>query len=175
MSNPVALTEANTHVRIVTRFSRWSKVAQQKPPCTSPCAAADGYNKPIIPCYDHWLYLVAPQMTSAKMVTPTRSITNKMHIFRRDFCCKKKRQKEEERNMDQKSDDEAVNSIQTRSSSWESLNTTGWYIKISLCMCPIDIDISESNLMDSVQSLSLIHIWRCRRNSACRSRWSPYH
>ena len=24
-------------------------------------------------------------------------------------------------------------------------------------------------------SLSLIHIWRCRRNSACRSRWSPYH
>ena len=23
--------------------------------------------------------------------------------------------------------------------------------------------------------LSLIHIWRCRRNSACRSRWSPYH
>ena len=25
------------------------------------------------------------------------------------------------------------------------------------------------------QSLSLIHIWRCRRSYACRSRWSPYH
>ena len=24
-------------------------------------------------------------------------------------------------------------------------------------------------------SLSLIHIWRCRRLDACRSRWSPYH
>ena len=23
--------------------------------------------------------------------------------------------------------------------------------------------------------LSLIHIWRCRRYSLCRSRWSPYH
>ena len=25
------------------------------------------------------------------------------------------------------------------------------------------------------QFLSLIHIWRCRRSYACRSRWSPYH
>ena len=25
------------------------------------------------------------------------------------------------------------------------------------------------------QSLSLIHIWRCRRLLRCRSRWSPYH
>ena len=24
-------------------------------------------------------------------------------------------------------------------------------------------------------ALSLIHIWRCRRYSLCRSRWSPYH
>ena len=24
-------------------------------------------------------------------------------------------------------------------------------------------------------SLSLIHIWRCRRSTLCRSRWSPYH
>ena len=27
----------------------------------------------------------------------------------------------------------------------------------------------------SVQCLSLIHIWRCRRIERCRSRWSPYH
>ena len=26
-----------------------------------------------------------------------------------------------------------------------------------------------------VQALSLIHIWRCRRSTLCRSRWSPYH
>ena len=25
------------------------------------------------------------------------------------------------------------------------------------------------------QHLSLIHIWRCRRSTLCRSRWSPYH
>ena len=24
-------------------------------------------------------------------------------------------------------------------------------------------------------TLSLIHIWRCRRYAVCRSRWSPYH
>ena len=27
----------------------------------------------------------------------------------------------------------------------------------------------------AIQGLSLIHIWRCRRSYACRSRWSPYH
>ena len=27
----------------------------------------------------------------------------------------------------------------------------------------------------SVHELSLIHIWRCRRSTLCRSRWSPYH
>ena len=26
-----------------------------------------------------------------------------------------------------------------------------------------------------VMYLSLIHIWRCRRSTLCRSRWSPYH
>ena len=27
----------------------------------------------------------------------------------------------------------------------------------------------------TISYLSLIHIWRCRRSYACRSRWSPYH
>ena len=31
------------------------------------------------------------------------------------------------------------------------------------------------NLIFIPQSLSLIHIWRCRRPRVCRSRWSPYH
>ena len=26
-----------------------------------------------------------------------------------------------------------------------------------------------------ISYLSLIHIWRCRRSTLCRSRWSPYH
>ena len=38
------------------------------------------------------------------------------------------------------------------------------------------VDTAE-NEPDKVWSfgLSLIHIWRCRRYSLCRSRWSPYH
>ena len=28
---------------------------------------------------------------------------------------------------------------------------------------------------EELQGLSLIHIWRCRRSTLCRSRWSPYH
>ena len=29
--------------------------------------------------------------------------------------------------------------------------------------------------LQQVVILSLIHIWRCRRSTLCRSRWSPYH
>ena len=29
--------------------------------------------------------------------------------------------------------------------------------------------------MSTILLLSLIHIWRCRRSTLCRSRWSPYH
>ena len=32
-----------------------------------------------------------------------------------------------------------------------------------------------TDMWDVLQRLSLIHIWRCRRSYACRSRWSPYH
>ena len=35
--------------------------------------------------------------------------------------------------------------------------------------------LSTKVLQGSVATLSLIHIWRCRRSYACRSRWSPYH
>ena len=40
-------------------------------------------------------------------------------------------------------------------------NTPEKLIKSGLCLADI--------------SLSLIHIWRCRRIERCRSRWSPYH
>ena len=34
---------------------------------------------------------------------------------------------------------------------------------------------SGGNLPARLRCLSLIHIWRCRRSTLCRSRWSPYH
>ena len=33
----------------------------------------------------------------------------------------------------------------------------------------------NQNKEHSLLTLSLIHIWRCRRRLRCRSRWSPYH
>ena len=33
----------------------------------------------------------------------------------------------------------------------------------------------KTKVVQHVQRLSLIHIWRCRRRLRCRSRWSPYH
>ena len=54
----------------------------------------------------------------------------------------------------------------------------------SLPLCPISTVLSCSSLIfwffdrlgnKSPYWLSLIHIWRCRRNSLCRSWWSPYH
>ena len=42
-----------------------------------------------------------------------------------------------------------------------------------------DINLEDGSLLKrktkSGKNLSLIHIWRCRRYSLCRSRWSPYH
>ena len=35
--------------------------------------------------------------------------------------------------------------------------------------------IRSLSLLLVMISLSLIHIWRCRRIERCRSRWSPYH
>ena len=34
---------------------------------------------------------------------------------------------------------------------------------------------SDHRPLEYLQTLSLIHIWRCRRSTLCRSRWSPYH
>ena len=41
---------------------------------------------------------------------------------------------------------------------------------------PQDLNLEEWAVEPhSIHCLSLIHIWRCRRSYACRSRWSPYH
>ena len=47
--------------------------------------------------------------------------------------------------------------------------TTSWEVKSHL------ITSSALGWIHLVHLLSLIHIWRCRRYSLCRSRWSPYH
>ena len=36
------------------------------------------------------------------------------------------------------------------------------------------IEENVMNIRTNIR-LSLIHIWRCRRSTLCRSRWSPYH
>ena len=45
--------------------------------------------------------------------------------------------------------------------------------------CKLPATYCSSNQLKHVcppaQNLSLIHIWRCRRSTLCRSRWSPYH
>ena len=49
------------------------------------------------------------------------------------------------------------------------------------CACPVSRDLwvggpKWPHIWNSRgHILSLIHIWRCRRSYACRSRWSPYH
>ena len=47
----------------------------------------------------------------------------------------------------------------------------------SVSTCPSDIlhCCLRKALRSSIVRLSLIHIWRCRRSTLCRSRWSPYH
>ena len=47
---------------------------------------------------------------------------------------------------------------------------------VELCVDPVQRNHSDCVLLTClVMLLSLIHIWRCRRSTLCRSRWSPYH
>ena len=53
-----------------------------------------------------------------------------------------------------------------------------FHSKLILNQYPIFLYISqicEISVSDALLALSLIHIWRCRRSTLCRSRWSPYH
>ena len=57
-------------------------------------------------------------------------------------------------------------------SPWKVKRATGtfWRATFHFVICIIVIIIITTPTI-----LSLIHIWRCRRYSLCRSRWSPYH
>ena len=47
--------------------------------------------------------------------------------------------------------------------------------RLELSAMMFSIIISSHFMVIWKGSLSLIHIWRCRRYAVCRSRWSPYH
>ena len=49
-----------------------------------------------------------------------------------------------------------------------------WIIRIWFPISHYSLNVHEA-VSCTVYELSLIHIWRCRRSYACRSRWSPYH
>ena len=55
---------------------------------------------------------------------------------------------------------------------WNALRLT-LYILVRVCAHCTSHSTAEREL--HTVSLSLIHIWRCRRIERCRSRWSPYH
>ena len=50
------------------------------------------------------------------------------------------------------------------------------YLNKPLCLCTHSVSVLLwRRKVTLTLSLSLIHIWRCRRDPQCRSRWSPYH
>ena len=53
---------------------------------------------------------------------------------------------------------------------WSQTDTPRW----TSCSWTLTI-LSSSWTPAGEEDLSLIHIWRCRRSTLCRSRWSPYH
>ena len=50
-----------------------------------------------------------------------------------------------------------------------------WTFNLELLNLNCWLRFLHSAALQSKWQLSLIHIWRCRRSYACRSRWSPYH
>ena len=50
-----------------------------------------------------------------------------------------------------------------------------WHRKEYKSSCIVKLWMWPSRRICVIIVLSLIHIWRCRRSTLCRSRWSPYH
>ena len=70
-----------------------------------------------------------------------------------------------------RTDIDGLSSCASRSDSQTSLS----YSKAVFSMNSFQGFIRTFLIKYSFRYLSLIHIWRCRRYSLCRSRWSPYH
>ena len=64
---------------------------------------------------------------------------------------------------------------------WAVVQTTiigclfSWWTHWALFLLILETDFDVNFVSFAENCLSLIHIWRCRRSYACRSRWSPYH
>ena len=54
----------------------------------------------------------------------------------------------------------------------KDLRTTNLFVFLLYATKSVEFFLFSSY---SWYNLSLIHIWRCRRSTLCRSRWSPYH
>ena len=69
----------------------------------------------------------------------------------------------------------------SKDSAWFRFNDTRGEITMHSALCTFfmpmiqAMKIRDFPLPKKVLFLSLIHIWRCRRSTLCRSRWSPYH
>ena len=50
-----------------------------------------------------------------------------------------------------------------------------WQCQCTLHVTRTTISQHTRHGVEQCTMLSLIHIWRCRRSTLCRSRWSPYH
>ena len=60
---------------------------------------------------------------------------------------------------------------QNSEKNWKTISSAA---KPSFCQSVWSIWAKTRKYREKIQ-LSLIHIWRCRRSTLCRSRWSPYH
>ena len=69
---------------------------------------------------------------------------------------------------------------QTFNVLWNMSQKHVCYLLKNICMPKVFVFVfakvkKKKMLPKKHTHLSLIHIWRCRRAAACRSRWSPYH
>ena len=66
----------------------------------------------------------------------------------------------------------AINPTEVLVNTSRQFNVFFMFINMSVLLISIE---NKSTFFSTVITLSLIHIWRCRRYAVCRSRWSPYH
>ena len=60
-------------------------------------------------------------------------------------------------------------------SAWSSWDPPDGISLRNTTLCLVFLRSHRMGSHWEIQLLSLIHIWRCRRVTVCRSRWSPYH
>ena len=106
------------------------------------------------------------QLLNAKGVLPSKSVIENLTLLSKQYGIETYLLTTSEKKYILKLNKNPTNQLTVLKKIYEDL----WDIKfISLKMYYSDNDLLL------MEYLSLIHIWRCRRSYACRSRWSPYH